>query len=164
MRETIASAAAETRDTIRELRTLLVDIYPPTLQRSGLLAAMDDLVAPLKGAGVAVSLRVPGSLELPDDVEALFYRVAQEAIRNARNHGQASEIEICVETQPDQAVLAVADNGRGFATGADAGREQPEGHFGLRLMRDLVDHAGGRLAVTSSPGEGVSVRVTVPLR
>jgi two-component system NarL family sensor kinase len=164
IRETIATAASETRETIRELRTLLVDIYPPTLQRSGLLAAMNDLVAPLKATGVAVSLRVPGSLELPDNIEALFYRVAQESIRNAKNHGQASEMEICVETQPTQAVLVVVDNGRGFSPDAGADREHHEGHFGLRLMRDLVDHAGGRLVVTSSPGEGASVRLTVPLR
>jgi signal transduction histidine kinase len=163
-RETIANAASETRETIRELRTLLVDIYPPTLQRSGLMAAMNDLVAPLKAAGIGVSLRVPGSLELPDDVEALFYRVAQEAIRNAKNHGQASEIEICVETQPGHAVLTVVDNGRGFSPEAGPDLEQPDSHFGLRLMRDLVDHAGGQLVVTSSPGEGASVRLTVPLR
>jgi two-component system NarL family sensor kinase len=163
MRNTIADAASETRETIRELRTLLVDIYPPTLQRSGLLAALNDLVAPLKASGVTVSLRVPGSLELPDDIEALFYRVAQEAIRNTKKHGDASEIEICVETQPKQAVLTVADNGRGFSpdTGADP---KPESHFGLRLMRDLVDHASGRLVVSSSPGDGASIRVTVPLR
>jgi signal transduction histidine kinase len=163
MRRTIAGAALETRETIRELRTLLVDIYPPTLQRSGLLAALNDLVASLRASGVEVSLRVPGALELPDDVEALFYRVAQEAIRNARNHGGASEVEICVETETDQAVLSVVDNGRGFSPEEGGGRA-PGSHFGLRLMHDLVDHAGGRLTVLSAPGEGASIRVTVPLR
>ncbi len=71
MRKTIADAASETRETIRELRTLLVDIYPPTLQRSGLLAALNDLVASLPASGVDVSLQVPGAAELPDDIEAL---------------------------------------------------------------------------------------------
>jgi two-component system, NarL family, sensor kinase len=163
LRQTIAGAASETRETIRELRTLLVDIYPPTLQRSGLLAALNDLVAPLKASGATVSLRVPGSLELPDDIEALFYRVAQEAIRNIKKHGDASEIEICVETQPKQAVLTVVDNGRGFSPDLVA-EPKPESHFGLRLMRDLVDHARGRLIVSSSPGDGAAIRVTVPLR
>jgi two-component system, NarL family, sensor kinase len=163
LRETIASAASETRETIRELRTLLVDIYPPTLQRSGLLAALNDLVAPLRASGIAVSLRVPDSLKLPDDTEALFYRVAQEAIRNTRDHGDASEVEICVEAQANQAVLAVVDNGRGFSSDTSGEHEQ-NSHFGLRLMHDLVDHAGGRLVVLSSPGDGASVRLTVPLR
>jgi two-component system NarL family sensor kinase len=161
-REAIASAASETRETIRELRTLLVDIYPPTLQRSGLLAALNDLVAPLTAAGVAVSLRLPASLELPDDTEALFYRVAQEAIRNARTHGDAADVEICVERNDRDAVLSVVDSGRGFSSEAADEREQ-NSHFGLRLMRDLADHAGGDLQVVSSPGKGTSVRLEVPL-
>ncbi len=59
VRRTFEVGAAETRETIRELRTLLVDIYPPTLQRSGLRAAMNDLVAPLRTAGITVDLDVP---------------------------------------------------------------------------------------------------------
>lgn len=89
LHQAVAGAAAETRETIRELRALLVDIYPPTLQRSGLVAALNDLVAPLRAAGISVALRVPETVELPDDIEALFYRVAQEAIRNARTHSDA---------------------------------------------------------------------------
>src|SRR6185437_1259027 len=56
LRAAVREAAAETRETIRELRTLLVDIYPPTLQRSGLTAALSDLVAPLRAAGITVTL------------------------------------------------------------------------------------------------------------
>jgi two-component system NarL family sensor kinase len=159
-REAIASAALETRETIRELRTLLVDIYPPTLRRSGLLAALNDLVAPLRAAGVTVSLQLPESLQLPSDTEALFYRVAQEAIRNARTHGEATEVDICVEQRSRDSVLTVVDNGRGFSAGAASEREQTS-HFGLRLMRDLADHAGGQLQVVSEPGKGTSVRLEV---
>jgi two-component system NarL family sensor kinase len=161
-RQAIASAASETRETIRELRTLLVDIYPPTLQRSGLLAALNDLVAPLTAAGVVVSLRSSESLELPADTEALFYRVAQEAIRNARSHGDATEVEIDVERRPRDAVLRVIDNGSGFSPRAAGERAQTD-HFGLRLMRDLADHAGGKLEVVSSPGKGTSLSLEVPL-
>jgi signal transduction histidine kinase len=157
-----AQAAAETRETIRELRTLLVDIYPATLKRSGLTAALDDLVAPLRAAGITVSLRLPESFAVPDQVEALLYRVAQEALRNARAHGEATAVEICIEQRDDTAVLSVIDNGRGFTpeTGEERGRD---GHFGLRLMRDLTDHAGGELELESTPEHGTVVRVTVPL-
>jgi signal transduction histidine kinase len=161
-RRAVATAASETRETIRELRTLLVDIYPPTLQRSGLLAALRDLVAPLTAAGVRVSLRLPDSLELPDDTEALFYRVAQEAVRNARTHGEATQVEVSVQRGPRTAVLSVRDNGRGFSSEGAGEREQTN-HFGLRLMRDLADHAGGKLEVSSSPGSGTSIRLEVPL-
>jgi two-component system, NarL family, sensor kinase len=160
--QAIASAASETRETIRELRTLLVDIYPPTLRRSGLPAALSDLVAPLIAAGVDVSLGVLSSSELSADIEALFYRVAQEAIRNVRTHGQATKVEICVEAHARHAVLTVVDNGRGFSADA-ADERQLTSHFGLRLMRDLADHAGGKLEVYSLPGNGTSVRLEVPL-
>ncbi len=158
----LAAGAAETRETIRELRTLLVDIYPPTLQRSGLLAAMDDLVAPLRAAGIVVSLDVADSLELPEDVEALVYRVGQEALRNARSHGKPSTVEVSVSADSQRVVLSVVDDGSGFAP-APAEGAGPAGHFGLRLMRDLADHAGGVLEVDSAPGQGTSVRLEVPL-
>jgi signal transduction histidine kinase len=102
-------------------------------------------------------------VQLSDDIEALTYRVAQEAIRNAKSHDAPTEVAVCVESESRQAVLSVVDNGRGFL----AEVEKPgvsDGHFGLQLMRDLVDHAGGRLTVISTPGEGTSVRVTVLLR
>src|SRR5262249_11774414 len=70
LRAAVSEAAAETRETIRELRTLLVDIYPPTLQRSGLRAALSDLVAPLRAAGIAVTIDVPEDEHVTDDIEA----------------------------------------------------------------------------------------------
>jgi signal transduction histidine kinase len=162
-RAELTRAAAETRETIRELRTLLVDIYPPTLQRSGLTAAMDDLVAPLRSAGIAVSVSLPADLNLPGDTEALLYRVTQEALRNARTHGEAPTVDVTVEAQERTAVLCVVDDGRGFCP-EEADHSREHDHFGLRLMRDLADHAGGRLTVLSSPGHGTLVRLEVPLR
>jgi signal transduction histidine kinase len=161
LRAAVFEAAAETRETIRELRTLLVDIYPPTLQRSGLRAALSDLVAPLHAAGITVTFDVPDDAHLPDDTEALFYRVAQEAIRNARTHGDASEVRIVLEQRSDDTRLLIEDNGRGFSR-TEIGEEQPEGHFGLRLMKDLVDHAGGTLEIDSAPGRGTSIAVLMP--
>ena len=161
-RGALTRAAAETRETIRELRTLLVDIYPPTLQRSGLRAAVDDLVAPLRAAGIAVSVSLPAGLRLPGDTEALLYRVAQEALRNARTHGEATTVDVTVEATGRSAVLRVVDNGRGFCSEEDDGARERD-HFGLRLMRDLADHAGGKLTVLSSPGHGTLVRLEVPL-
>jgi signal transduction histidine kinase len=161
--EAVAAAAAETRETIRELRTLLVDIYPPTLQRSGLTAALSDLLAPLRSAGVDVSLRVPEFTELPDHIEALFYRIAQEAIRNTRAHSNASRVEICLEATSAQGTLSIIDDGIGFS-GESADGEEQDQHFGLRLMHDLVDHAGGELEMRSSPGNGTSITLRVSLQ
>jgi signal transduction histidine kinase len=161
LRVAVDAAAVETRETIRELRTLLVDIYPPTLQRAGLAAALSDLVAPLRAAGVHVALNVAEEMRLPDDTEALFYRIGQEAIRNVRHHGQASAVDIELVDGPHDVRFSVHDDGQGFSR-PETANPHPEGHFGLRLMRDLVDHAGGRLDVESVPGHGTSITVTMP--
>ncbi len=161
LRAAVSEAAAETRETIRELRTLLVDIYPPALQKSGLPAALSDLVAPLRAAGVAVIVDVPEDAHLTDHTEALFYRVAQEAIRNSRTHGDASEVRIALVPGSNDSRLLVEDNGRGFSR-SEIGGVEPAGHFGLRLMRDLVDHAGGELEIDSFPGRGTSIAVVMP--
>ena len=161
-RRAFAVGAAETRETIRELRTLLVDIYPPTLQRSGLRAAMTDLVAPLRTAGITVALDVPDQLDLPEHVEALIYRIAQEALRNARTHGRPASVEVRVATKSELAILSVVDDGRGFPPDdLDGGAR--DGHLGLRLIRDLADHAGGTLHIDSAPGAGTAIRLEVPL-
>ncbi|HSC03954.1 MAG TPA: sensor histidine kinase [Solirubrobacteraceae bacterium] len=161
-RSAMVTAAAETRETIRELRTLLVDIYPPTLQQAGLAAALSDLVAPLRTAGIRVVINVPDDLRLPEDVEALLYRVAQEAVRNIRAHSQATRVEIDVSRRANEASLSIRDDGTGFAAGSRDEAADP-GHLGMRLMSDLADHAGGRLDIVSAPGQGVSVQIEVPL-
>jgi signal transduction histidine kinase len=149
-------AAEDTRRTIKELRTLLVDIYPPDLHRTGLAAALRDLVAPLGPRGVTVTLELSEPVELPEAIETLFYRCAQEALRNVLEHAQASHVLVRVETD-GRVRLTVEDDGVGLpSSGAD------QTHFGLRLLDDLVRDAGGRLDVGAGNGRGTRVTVEVP--
>jgi signal transduction histidine kinase len=163
LRAAVREAAAETRETIRELRTLLVDIYPPTLQRSGLAAALSDLVAPLRAAGIVVTVDVPEDAALSHESEALFYRVAQEATRNARVHGHATHVDIALATLARAVRFSVRDNGRGFAA-EEFDPDRQDRHFGLRLMSDLVAHAGGELDISSDPEGGTAIVVTMGAR
>jgi two-component system, NarL family, sensor kinase len=159
---TISRPAAVVRETIRELRTLLVDIYPPNLHQSGLRAALEDVVAPLETSGMTVELDVPHDLVLPTAAEALLFRVAQEAIRNAHRHSGAEHVEVRVWTGDGWARLTVRDDGEGFIVG-DLLERMREGHLGLRLVASLAHESGGRVDVESSRGEGTSVTVEVPL-
>jgi two-component system, NarL family, sensor kinase len=152
----LREAAGGTRRTIRELRSLLVDIYPPDLHRTGLGPALHDLVAPLAPRGIEAGLDVPESLELRPELETLFYRCAQEALRNVVRHSGASRVLISVEADDEQARLVVEDDGRGFD-----GRVE-EGHLGLRLLADLSREAGGELELDSSSG-GTRISVRAPL-
>ena len=153
----LREAAGGTRRTIRELRSLLVDIYPPDLHRTGLAPALNDLVAPLGARGIEAAIDVPDSLVLRPQLETLFYRCAQEALRNVVRHSGADHVDIRVETDDETARLIVQDDGRGFAGSVG------EGHLGLRLLSDLADEAGGKLALDSQPGSGTRVCIEAPL-
>jgi len=155
---TLEEAAAETRQGLRELRSLLVEIYPAELQREGLEAALEDLLAPCAAKGLQTHLEVDDG-DLPEDVERLFFRAAQEALRNAVKHAGAERIDVEVERRDGTATLRIDDDGSGFVVGEQAG----ESHFGLRVLGDLVHEVGGDLDIQSEPGRGTTVRVKVNL-
>ena len=88
-RSTLEQAAAGTRDAMRRLRSLLVEIHPPNLRASGLEAALADLLAPLQARGVETELRVDAPLGLDEEAERIVYRAAAEALRNVARHAGA---------------------------------------------------------------------------
>jgi signal transduction histidine kinase len=160
--EDFRRGAAATRATVAELRTLLVEIYPPSLHNEGLAAALADLTAPLRRQGIQGTADVADDLDLPPGVNALFFRVAQEALRNAATHANATRIDVEVARHGRHARIVVADDGNGFDT-ARAERAPGQGHFGLRLLADLVRDAGGELRLRSAPGAGTRIEAEVEL-
>jgi signal transduction histidine kinase len=158
-RTAVEKGASETRRTVRELRTLLVDIYPPVLRRSGLRAALSDLLDGFSALGLEVRLDASPDLLVAPEVEELLFRVAQEALRNVRRHADARAVEVRVEATAHSVLLEVSDDGRGFQPNGD---NESNGHFGLRVVGDLVRDAGGDLEVISAVGEGTVVRVEMP--
>jgi signal transduction histidine kinase len=139
---------------VRELRTLLVDIYPPNLEGSGLAPAVADLLAGVDTVAVSSELEEPPHLD--PRVRAVLYRVAREVITNVTKHSGASHLDVKLAQEGPIVVLRVVDDGRGFDGGT-----QREGHLGLRLVEDLVTSVGGRLTLASAPGAGTSVTVEV---
>ena len=160
-RETLRQAAAGTRDSMRRLRSLLVEIHPPNLRASGLEAALADLLAPLQARGAETSLTVDPALGLDEDAERIVYRAAAEALRNVERHADANRVAVDVEERGDGVRLAVVDNGVGFGPG-DRERRREEGHVGLSLLEELAARAGGRLAVRSAPGDGTTFELELP--
>jgi two-component system, NarL family, sensor kinase len=159
--DALDGGAQALRRGIRSLRTLLVEIYPPSLHRAGLPAALRDLLDPLAGRGIEVHLDVPDAVELSDEAAELVFRVAQEAVRNVAEHSAAGGVDVRLEAADAAVTLVVADDGIGFD--ADRLASSPAGgHVGLLLLRDLVATAGGTLEVDSSPGRGTRVTLEVP--
>lgn len=160
--ELLRDGAAATRQGVRSLRSALLGIYPPSVQRAGLPAALSDLAAPLSADGVVTDVEIPDGLVLPAEVEALMFRAAQEAFRNVASHAGARHVRVRVSNGDGTAVLEVQDDGAGFsAERATAARA--DGHLGLTLLDDLARDAGATVDVTSTPGEGTRVRLEVPV-
>jgi signal transduction histidine kinase len=160
--EALRDGAKQTRRSIRQLRSLLVDIYPPDLHRAGLAAALSDLVAPLESRGVHARVELPPGLRLEPDAEALMFRTAQEALRNVMAHSNADHVDVSVIFENSHAGLTIADDGRGFTpAAAEAARE--DGHLGLRVLADMARDAGGKLDIDSEPGRGTRVLLEVPV-
>lgn len=159
--EALQSAAAHTRESMRELRSLLVEIYPASLHQAGLEASLQDLLAPLARQGLETSLVVDRDLGLSDSAEAQLFRAAQEALRNVLRHAEAGRVEVRVSGNGECARLVVSDNGRGFSPEALSQRRE-EGHLGLRLLADLAEEAGGSLDLASEAGRGTRVTMEVP--
>jgi len=151
--------ASSLRTSLRSLRSLLVEIYPPDLGVDGLGAVLEDLVAPAAEAGVTATVEVFDVDAASDDSVRLVWRVAQEAVRNAMRHSGAENLAVQVRTLGDRLVLDVTDDGEGFV---DAQHNGARPGIGLRSLRDLIREAGGTLDVRSEPKAGTTVHLEVP--
>lgn len=163
VRATLLDAAAGTRAAMRELRSLLVEIHPPSLRASGLDSALADLLAPLRAHGVQTDLTIEPGLALPADDERLVYRAAAEALRNVQRHADATSVIVRVRAEDDRLRLEVTDDGVGF-TRDERERRREAGHVGLSLLEELAANAGGALELRSSPGDGTTVALELPRR
>jgi two-component system, NarL family, sensor kinase len=158
----LTTAAGTLRDTIGGLRTLLVDIYPPTLERAGILEVLRDLAGTLRARDIAVDLTLPDvDPGLGPDGDRLLFRIAHECLENVRRHASATHVSLVLEHTAEAVVLEIADDGVGFDAGAAMARPA-EGHFGLRVLADVASQAGAELAVSSAPAAGCRWRLTVP--
>jgi two-component system, NarL family, sensor kinase len=158
-RAAIDEAGAHVRQSIRQLRSLLVELYPPSLHRQGLHHALLDLLATFESEGVETWLQFDDAVDLDEGHEALVYRAVQEALRNVAAHAHAPEVRVSVtaEQTSGEVLVVVTDDGDGFDLVDD---DRPR--FGLRMLEDLASHSGGRLELDSRPGHGTTVRLRVP--
>jgi two-component system, NarL family, sensor kinase len=160
--ELVRRTGAQLRVSTGELRSLLVDIYPPSLGDEGLPASLHELAAGLERTGVAVNLDVDQTAGLPLGAASVLFRCAQEILRNVAAHSDAREVQLIATYDGSTASLVIDDDGRGFDESGLAARAAG-GHIGLRSLGDLVADSGGRLTIRSAPGQGTRAEVVVPV-
>ncbi|TDD15080.1 GAF domain-containing protein [Actinomadura sp. KC06] len=156
--EQVERLAAE---ALAELRAVIFELRPADLT-DGLVSSLRKHVEVLDRAHeTTVRIAADEAVVLPEDQEAVAFRITQEALYNALRHAGAQTVEVRLGTRDGQAVLEVADDGSGFDA-SDTATEQQNG-LGLASMRDRAYSIGGELTIDAAPGHGTTVRLEVPL-
>jgi len=150
-------------ETVNALRAICNDLRPPLLQQD-LVSALKGLVGELDGRSPApIHIDVAAdSLALPADAALAIFRITQEALHNAIQHADASEVAVRLTQYPDRLRLTVTDDGRGIVGGVEPARFVAQGHFGLAGMRERAAMIGAKLDVQTATDYGTVVILELP--
>jgi signal transduction histidine kinase len=163
-RDDLLSARESVRDALDDLRALMAGLRPRLLEEQGLVSALQSLAsAPaLWGPRVAiVAPSIAAGERLPAEIEVALFRIAQEAVSNARRHSAASRVTVSLAREADSINLEVVDDGQGFAP--DQPRPGLGRGQGLAGIRERVVQLQGELMLCSGEGTGTQLSVRLPL-
>ncbi len=161
--EKLNSMKATIDATVRSVRRISAELRPLVLNELGLVAATEWLVQDFAArSGIKTELDLDldeHTLALDDRLATAMFRVLQESLTNVARHANASRVNVVLSGANGALVLKVQDDGKGIAPG----EERKSGSFGLLGMRERMQALGGQVTLRSSPGEGTTVEVSVPL-
>ena len=162
--DALHSVQGTLRDVETEIKRVIYDLRPPTLDVLGFVPALRRYIQDFKQfAHLNCSLEVEGEVvRLPGQAEVSIYRLFQEALQNVYNHAHASSVEVRIRFTPQALELTVRDDGVSFDL--DAVEKTPNGHFGLITMRERAKSLNGRLTIQAQPGQGTAIMLEVPIR
>lgn len=154
------------KDFSKSCGKLYHEIYPQEVVRHGAGRMVKNMVHEQTEAfdSIGVQLVIEETFPRSDSGrEVAVYLVAQGLVQNIIKHAQASKIEVLMTSQGENMMLLVKDNGKGFDPDVRSQQESIDSsRDGLRWMLAQVDVYGGSLEITSSPGNGTNVSVTMP--
>lgn len=143
---------------LTEMRALIFDLRPESLETEGLVNALARKAAALRArSSLMVQVSLGAEPAVAPAMKEAFYRIAQEAMHNAAKHARAEQLTLSFGPDGDGLALEISDDGRGF----DPNGSFP-GHLGLRSMRERAARLGGSLEIRSTPGRGTLLRAWLP--
>jgi two-component system NarL family sensor kinase len=158
-RQRLQRALVVARESLEEARRSVLDLRAAPLAGKPLTEALGALGRAFTSeTGVRVAVRLVGERVLSLRVEAELFRIAQEGLANVGRHARATHVTLTLRCKPEKVSLSLKDDGQGFDP-----RALPEGSHGIMGMRERARLLGGRLRLSSRPGEGTAVIAEVPL-
>lgn len=150
-------------ETTRLVRNVMAELHPPLLDDYGLFSALRWYIDKYSQRTNIQTILLGEECQprLPAHVELVLFRIVQEALNNITKHAQADQVTVILNSTSQIATLSVKDNGRGF----DAvllSKSDKEPHWGLLNMQEKAHSIGGRMMITTAPGQGVNISVEVP--
>ncbi|MFC1994512.1 PAS domain S-box protein [Chloroflexota bacterium] len=160
----LESLRDQTNGIMEDVRRLSQDLRPATLDRLGLLPALEWLASDVeRHSGIAVEVKAHGAQRrLPAEVELVLFRIAQESLTNVWRHSQATRAEVMVDFDERLTRMTVSDNGRGFDLLERIGDLVKKGRLGLVGMQERAQLLSGNLKIESKPGKGTTVMIEAP--
>lgn len=154
--EAVDNAQTLTQEALADVRRSISALRADPTTNQPLSETLTRLLADTRAAGIAAEFTVSGEPRpLPAQLEFTLYRAAQEGLTNVRKHAQAGRVELTLAYAPHQVLLTLSDDG--------VGARQAGGGFGLLGLGERVQLVGGTLQVTTAPGAGFKLMVTLPV-
>jgi signal transduction histidine kinase len=151
------SLKTQAQEAIADIRRLIYELRPPTLDDLGLVDALQQSAARYESEKLRFTFEIREPLpELPAAVETAVYRITQEAMTNIVRHAQASQAAIRLTCSGNHLVVEICDNGKGLSAAYQAG-------VGLQSMRERAAELNGRCMIESLPEGGTKVEARLPL-
>ena len=150
------------RDEVKALRDYIFEVRPPSLDEVGLIPTIEAMLGRISSDNAIVTaLDAEDFDRLPESIETVLYRTAQEALRNVVKHAHATKVTVTLTRQGSGVTMAVIDDGKGIEAHAlEVKRRQ---HFGIATMQERVEMAGGEFQVSRRAEGGTEVRALIPL-
>ena len=150
------------RTSLAEVRKIIFDLRPMTLDDLGLVATVKRVLEGVeKRAGLICELRVTGSVQrLDSHIEVGVFRIIQEAVTNVEKHAKATHVVVQLDYSFQFIYAVIEDDGQGIADLNDIGEES----FGMMGMKERVSLLGGEVIIESTVGQGTRIRAKIPLR
>ncbi len=160
-RERLERAHELSTGALAEMRALIFELRPMSLQEEGFISALKKHVAAVRSReGVDVSLSIEGrERRLPASVEEAAFRITQESLNNVIKHARATRTTVRVVFDEDALRVWTEDDGVGFNPG---GRTKHR-TMGMASMRERAEAVGGEVQVRSAPGRGTRISVVLPV-